>query len=113
MPAGAGPPDGRWLLIKIPLRCPARRSICACRSTGSAVAEARIWLGGVSMAPVEAADAQAAVVGRSLDDATIEEAARLAYPRSKPVDNTDFTVRWRKEMTRIYVGDALRAVCPA
>ncbi len=77
------------------------------------MAEARIWLGGVSMAPVEAADAQAAVVGRSLDDATIEEAARLAYPRSKPVDNTDFTVRWRKEMTRIYVGDALRAVCPA
>ena len=88
--------------------------VAAClRLEGSVVAEARIWLGGVSMAPVEAADAQAALVGRSLDDAAIEEAARLAYPRSKPVDNTDFPVRWRKEMTRIYVGDALRALRPA
>ena len=65
------------------------------------------------MAPVEAADAQAALVGRSLDDAAIEEAARLAYPKSKPVDNTDFSIRWRKEMTRIFVVDALRALRPA
>ena len=88
--------------------------VAAClRLEGSAVAEARIWLGGVSMAPVEAADAQATLIGRPLDDAAIDEAARLAYPKSKPVDNTDFTVRWRKEMTRIFVTDALRALRPS
>ncbi len=82
------------------------------RLEGSVVADARIWLGGVSMAPVEAADAQAALIGHPMDEASIEEAARLAYPKSKPVDNTDFSVRWRKEMTRVYVADALRALRP-
>ncbi len=82
------------------------------RFDGTKVREIGIWLGAVASAPVQATEAEAALVGHPLTDEAIEEAARLAYPRSKPVDNTDFGVRWRKEMTRLYTADALRAVRP-
>ena len=82
--------------------------VAAClRIERDVVADARLWLGAVSMAPVEAEAAQAALVGRPLTDEAIEEAARLAYPLAKPVDNTDFALRWRKEMTRHFVREAL------
>jgi 4-hydroxybenzoyl-CoA reductase subunit beta len=85
--------------------------VAACvRYEGTVVAEARLWLGAVSMAPVEAVEAQQALRGHPLSDEAIETAARLAYPRAHPVDNTDYTVRWRKEMTRLTVAAALRAV---
>ena len=109
------PPAGRWRSAYRKLR---RRGafdfpvlgVAVClRFEGTAVADARIWLGAVSMAPVEAVEAQAALVGRPLTDDSIEEAARLASLRAKPVDNTDFALRWRKEMTRHLASDALRA----
>ncbi len=85
--------------------------VAAClRLEDGVVSEARVWLGAVSMAPVEAAAAQAGLVGRPLTDEAIEEAARLAYPLSKPVDNTDFGLRWRKEMTRHFVLETLREI---
>ena len=85
--------------------------VAACvRFDGDVVADARLWLGAVSMAPVEATEAQAALAGRPLTDEAIQEAARLAYPLAKPVDNIDFTVRWRKEMTRHFVREALREI---
>ena len=88
--------------------------VAACvRFDGDVVADARLWLGAVSMAPVEAKEAQAALRGRPLTDEAIEEAARLAYPLAKPVDNTDFALRWRKEMTRHFVRDALQEIRPA
>jgi 4-hydroxybenzoyl-CoA reductase subunit beta len=87
--------------------------VAACaRFEGPRVAEARLWLGAVSMAPVEATEAQACLAGRPLTDDAIAEAAALAYPLAKPVDNTDFGLRWRKEMTRRFVADALRALRP-
>jgi 4-hydroxybenzoyl-CoA reductase subunit beta len=110
------PPAGRWRSAYRKLR---RREafdfpvlgVAACaRFAGGVVAEARIWLGAVWMAPVEAAEAAAVLAGRPLDREAIAEAAGLAYPRSRPVDNTDFTVRWRKEMTRRLVADALAAL---
>lgn len=72
--------------------------------------DVRIWLGAVASAPIEVVEAQEALNGQTLTDDAIEAAARLAYPRSKPVDNTDFVVRWRKEMTRALTRDALRAI---
>jgi len=75
-------------------------------------AEVRIWLGAVASAPVEATEAQEALAGRLFTDEAIDAAARLAWPRSKPVDNTDFAVRWRKDMTRLLTRDALRALRP-
>jgi len=74
------------------------------------VAEARVWLGAVSEAPLEAGEAAKALAGRPLTDDAIEAASRLAFPVAKPVDNTDFGVRWRKEMSRLMTRDALRSL---
>ncbi len=110
------PPAGRWRTAYRKLRrreafdFPVLGVAVAVRFEKGAVAEARIWLGAVSMAPVEATESQAALRGRTLTDDAIAEAAGLAYPRAKPVDNTDFAVRYRKEMTPRLVADALRSV---
>jgi 4-hydroxybenzoyl-CoA reductase subunit beta len=85
--------------------------VAAClRFDRDVVADARLWLTAVSMAPVRAEEAERALVGRPLTGASIEEAAEGAWARAKPVDNTDFTVRWRKEMTRHHVRQALGAL---
>ncbi len=78
------------------------------RWDGDRVAEARIVLGAVASYPLEVPDAGAAVVGSKLEDEAIQAAAEAAYKPSKPMDNTDFGLSWRKQMTREYVKRALR-----
>jgi len=75
-----------------------------------AVEEARIVLGAVHTAPVEAADAEQFLRGRPLDAETIEMAAGIAYKPAKPLDNADLSYAWRKRMARIEVARALREV---
>ncbi|HVH67980.1 MAG TPA: FAD binding domain-containing protein [Gemmatimonadales bacterium] len=67
------------------------------------VAEARIVLGGVASYPQEIPEAGAALAGRELSDEVIAAAAEAAYHPAKPMDNTDFDLSWRKQMTRVYV----------
>ena len=70
---------------------------------------ARIVLGAVTSRPVEApAAAIAALVGRRLTDDVIMETAELAAQPSRPLDNTDFTMLWRKRMTKFFVSYALK-----
>jgi 4-hydroxybenzoyl-CoA reductase subunit beta len=76
--------------------------------TGGVVEEARIVLGAVHTAPVEAADAQEFLRGRVLDAETIEMAAGIAYKGARPLDNADLNYAWRKRMARIEVARALR-----
>ena len=45
---------------------------------------------------------------RALTDAAIADAADGAYDVAKPMDNTDFDLVWRKRMSRVLVGHALR-----
>ncbi|HYS21301.1 MAG TPA: FAD binding domain-containing protein [Gemmatimonadales bacterium] len=71
------------------------------------VAEARIVLGGVASYPQEIAAAGAALKGRDLSDEAIAAAAEEAYRPAKPLDNTDFDLSWRKQMTRVYATRAL------
>ncbi|HZI21161.1 MAG TPA: FAD binding domain-containing protein [Gemmatimonadales bacterium] len=71
------------------------------------VAEARIVLGGVASWPQEVPEAGAALVGTDLSDEAIAAAADAAYRPAKPLDNTDFELSWRKQMTRVYVTRAL------
>ena len=75
---------------------------------GKNVAAARIVLGGVASYPQEVAEAGAALQGAPLSDEAIAAAADAAYRPSKPMDNTDFDLSWRKQMTRVYVARALR-----
>jgi 4-hydroxybenzoyl-CoA reductase subunit beta len=74
---------------------------------GGRVADARIVLGGVASYPQEVAEAGAALKGTKLEDAAIAAAADAAYRPAKPLDNTDFDLSWRKQMTRVYVIRAL------
>ena len=51
-----------------------------------------------------------AIVGTRLDDTAIGAAADAAYRPAKPMDNTDFTLGWRKEMVRVHVQRALQDI---
>ncbi len=72
------------------------------------VEDARLVLGAVASRPLLAAHAAQALVGRPLTDEAIAEAAELAAQPARPMDNTDFTLVWRKRVTRAYVTSALR-----
>ncbi len=71
------------------------------------VAAARIVLGGVASWPQEVPEAGTALAGTALSDGAIAAAANAAYQPAKPMDNTDFDLSWRKQMTRVYVTRAL------
>jgi len=73
-----------------------------------AIEEARIVLGAVASRPVEAPQAASALVGQTLTDAHIGRAAEIAAQPARPMDNTDFTLVWRKRVMREFVGYALR-----
>ena len=75
---------------------------------GGRVLEARIVLGGVASYPMEVAEAGAALKGSTLEDDAIAAAATAAFHPSKPMDNTDFDLSWRKQMTRVFVTRALQ-----
>jgi len=74
---------------------------------GKNVADARLVLGGVASYPQEVPEVKAALAGRPLSDESIAAAAEAAYRPSKPMDNTDFDLSWRKQMTRVYVTRAI------
>ncbi|HQR19170.1 MAG TPA: FAD binding domain-containing protein [Gemmatimonadales bacterium] len=71
------------------------------------VAAARIVLGAVGSHPKLIVDAGAALVGGTLDDDQLDGAARIAGKLAKPLDNTDFTIGWRKDMAPVFVRRAL------
>ncbi|HEX8707324.1 MAG TPA: FAD binding domain-containing protein [Pyrinomonadaceae bacterium] len=71
------------------------------------VTAARLILGGIAPAPLEVREAAAALVGHQLDRERIEAAAEACYLKARPLDNTDFIMNWRKQMTRPYVMRAL------
>ena len=80
------------------------------RSEGPRVAEARLVLGGVASAPLRLTASEQVLVGRPLDRETIAQAADAAAGPSRPMDNTDFSFLWRKEMTRKFVKMALEGL---
>ena len=74
------------------------------------VAAARLVLGAVASYPQDVPEAAAAIVGSRLEPEAIAAAADAAFRPAKPMDNTDFTLAWRKEMVRVYVHRALEAL---
>ena len=85
----------------------------AVRLDGGRVAEARIVLGAVSSAPVRATRAEEILVGSSFEMDAITAAAEAAAQPSRPMDNTDFSFLWRKEMTSRWVAKALGDIAGA
>jgi 4-hydroxybenzoyl-CoA reductase subunit beta len=77
------------------------------RWDGKAVVDARVVLGGVASHPLEIPEAATALNGTALEPEAIAAAAAAAFRPAKPMDNTDFDLSWRKQMTRVYVTRAL------
>jgi 4-hydroxybenzoyl-CoA reductase subunit beta len=77
------------------------------RWDGESVADARVVLGGVASWPQEIPEAATALRGSTLAPEAIATAADAAFRPAKPMDNTDFDLSWRKQMTRVYVTRAL------
>jgi 4-hydroxybenzoyl-CoA reductase subunit beta len=74
------------------------------------VRSAKLVLGGVAPSPVEVKEAEEYLIGRPLDDGRIEAAAEACYIKARPLDNTDFVMGWRKQMTRPFVIRALEGL---
>jgi 4-hydroxybenzoyl-CoA reductase subunit beta len=68
---------------------------------------ARLVLGAVAPSPVQVKEAEAALIGRPFDEEHIQAAAEACYIKARPLDNTDFVMNWRKQMTREYTLRAL------
>jgi 4-hydroxybenzoyl-CoA reductase subunit beta len=82
---------------------------CAVKLDRSGTVEAaRIVLGAVASRPLESSNAAAALVGHPLTDEMIADAAQAAAHPARPMDNTDYTLHWRKRVTRDFVTYALR-----
>lgn len=79
-------------------------------ATGGAVESASIFLGGTGSRPIEARAAATALVGRVLDEDAIREIAGQIAHVAKPMQNTDFTLSWRKSVANAYAARALRAL---
>ncbi|MGZ6142875.1 MAG: FAD binding domain-containing protein [Myxococcales bacterium] len=81
---------------------------------GGAAESARIFVSGTGSRPQEARAAAQFLEGRRLDDeGVVREAARLIAQVAKPLQNTDFTLTWRKQVTSEYAARALRALAAA
>jgi 4-hydroxybenzoyl-CoA reductase subunit beta len=81
--------------------------------TGSAsdrVEDARVVLGAVAPSPVQVNEAAQALIGQPFDEEHIQAAAEACYIKARPLDNTDFVMNWRKQMTREYTLRALQAL---
>ncbi|MBM3127961.1 MAG: 2Fe-2S iron-sulfur cluster binding domain-containing protein [Chloroflexi bacterium] len=74
----------------------------------SVVESAWITLGSVAPTIAVATDAQQFLIGKPLDDETIEQAARRAMNAARPIDDIRGPADYRREMTRVLVARALR-----
>ena len=90
---------------------PVLSAAVAIRTTSDGTVDAaRIVLGAVASCPVDAKDAADSLVGGRLTEESIAGAAELAAHPARPMDNTDFSLHWRKRMVRDFVTYALREV---
>jgi 4-hydroxybenzoyl-CoA reductase subunit beta len=74
------------------------------------VEKAHIYLGAVASYPVPAQAAAGFLLGKTLNEETIAEAAKMARKVATPMDNTDFQTQWRGVMVQRYTEAALRDV---
>lgn len=74
---------------------------------GGTITAARLVFGAVGSRPV-VIEAARKLVGERLTDDAIEAVADEASRLAKPLDNTDYTINWRKRVARTYVAGALR-----
>jgi xanthine dehydrogenase iron-sulfur cluster and FAD-binding subunit A len=79
----------------------------ALKFDGEAVSAARLVLGSLAPTVVRVDDAEAALIGRALTDATIAAAARTAGAAVRPIDDVRATGEYRRRVTEVIVRRAL------
>lgn len=77
---------------------------------GGHVERANLFLGAVASEPRRAGDAAESLLGRTLDEASVGEAARRARRVATPFDNTDFQAAWRGRMVETQTARLLRSL---
>jgi len=80
------------------------------RGRDGAVEAARVVLGAVASSPLEVPEAADVLFGRALDDDAVAQSADLVAKVGRPMDNTDFSLLWRKRVIREFVTYALREI---
>ena len=73
------------------------------------LARAGIALTNVGPTPVDAVEAAKSLVGKTLDEKSIADAARLAAKAASPSADRRGSVEYKREMTRVLAGRALKA----
>lgn len=69
--------------------------------------DARIALGSVAPTPIRVTEAEQALIGQKLDETMFARAAETAADAVKPISDIRSTAKYRKEMVRVLVKDAL------
>jgi len=79
------------------------------RLDGDTVAEARIAISGVDLAPVRATKAEAALAGRTVDDSILDEAADAAVADLSPSSDLHGSAAYRKHVAGVLIRKAVAA----
>jgi carbon-monoxide dehydrogenase medium subunit len=107
-------PNQRGAFIKLALRRAQAISVInvalIITSTGDKVQAASITLGAVAPTIIHAAQAEAYLVGKALNEETIAEAARLAMEAARPIDDLRASADYRREMVRVCTARGLRQI---
>ena len=72
------------------------------------VTQARIVLGALESTPILLEQAAELMLGNELTGEVIDQVAELAFKAARPIDNTDMTPGYRKQMARVLTARALR-----
>ncbi len=68
---------------------------------------AGIGLTNVGMTPIKATQAEASLIGKKLDDATIQQTAELAASESQPMDDIRGSADYKRDLVRVLTARAL------
>jgi carbon-monoxide dehydrogenase medium subunit len=77
---------------------------------GEQISEARLTEGSVAPTIIHAPEAESYLVGRTLSDEVIGQAARLASEAATPIDDVRGPAEYRREMIRVLTRRALAAI---
>lgn len=75
---------------------------------GDVVADARIALGAVATTPILAPAAAECLVGKKLDEASIEAASIAAMKSCRPISDVRASAEYRRDMVRVFTKRAIR-----
>ncbi len=107
------PTDRSWRTVYLKLRrrgsfdFPILGVAASVKRGNSTVEDARLVLGAVGSAPVDATELAQSLIGAEPTTEAVDAVAAQAYRGARPLDNTDLNYAWRKKMARVYVRRAL------